>query len=72
MPAHVAAVAVFGNPTAKFGLPLTSSPVFGGRAIDLCNDGDPICSDGDSVPAHRGYGPDGAASQAAAFVASRL
>lgn len=68
----IAAVAVFGNPSAKIGLPLTISPTFGGRAIDLCNPGDPICTTGDSVVAHRSYGPDGTASQAAAFVANRL
>ena len=69
---HIAAVAVFGNPSTKIGLPLTSSPVFGSRAIDLCNPGDPICSDGSDVPAHRNYGPDGSAWQAATFVANRL
>jgi len=69
---HIAAVAVFGNPSAKIGLPLTSSPVFGNRAIDLCNPGDPICSDGNSVVAHRNYGPDGGANQAALFVANLL
>jgi cutinase len=69
---HIAAVAVFGNPSAKIGLPLTSSPVFGGRAIDICNAGDPICSSGNSVVAHRGYGPDGGADQAALFVANLL
>jgi cutinase len=72
VPDHVAALAVFGNPTARVGLPLTSSPVYGGKAIDLCNVGDPICSDGNNVPAHRSYGPDGTASQAAAFVARLL
>ncbi len=71
-PDHIAAIAVFGNPTAKVGLPLTSSPVYGGRAIDLCNTGDPICTSGDDVPAHRAYGSDGSAVQAAAFVASLL
>ncbi len=69
---HVAALAVFGNPTARVGLPLTSSPVYGAKAIDLCNAGDPICSDGNSVPAHRSYGADGTANQAAAFVATLL
>ena len=39
---HVAAIAVFGNPSAKLGLPLTASPVWGGKVIDLCNAGDPI------------------------------
>lgn len=70
VPEHVAAVAVFGNPSAKLGLPLTSSPVYGGRAIDLCNPGDPVCGDGDSVPAHRAY--EGPANDAANFVAGLL
>jgi cutinase len=69
---RISAVAVFGNPSAKIGLPLTSSPAFANRAIDLCNPGDPICSDGDNVPAHRSYGPDGTAYQAAVFVANRI
>lgn len=69
---RVAAVAVFGNPSTKIGMPLTSSPLYGFKSIDLCNAGDPICSDGSNVPAHRAYGPDGSAAQAAAFVASLL
>lgn len=62
----VAAVAVFGNPAAKFGNPITSS-VFGGRAIDLCTDGDPVCSRGRNPFAHRDY--TAMAHQAANFVA---
>lgn len=69
---RVAALAVFGNPSAKIGMPLTSSPLYGFKSIDLCNAGDPVCSDGNSVLAHRAYGPDGSAAQAAAFVASLL
>jgi cutinase len=72
VPDHVAAVAAFGNPTAKLGLPLTTSPVYGTRAIDQCNAGDPVCTDGNSVAAHRAYGSDGSASQAASFVAGLL
>ncbi|MCT7658132.1 cutinase family protein [Mycobacterium deserti] len=69
---HIAAIAVFGNPSAKLGLPLTASPTWGGRAIDLCNAGDPICqTDGESVAAHRAYAG-GPTSQAADFVAARL
>jgi cutinase len=67
-PDHVAAVAVFGNPSAKLGLPLTASPVWGSRAIDLCNPDDPVCSDGSSIDAHRAY-DGGPADQAAGFVA---
>ena len=68
-PPRVAAVAAFGNPSAKLGLPLTVSPVWGGRAIDLCNAGDPICqTDGESLSAHRAY-PGGPTNNAANFVA---
>lgn len=71
-PDHVAAIAVFGNPSAKLGLPLTVSPIWGGRAIDLCNAGDLICqTDGQSVAAHRSY-PGGPTNQAANFVAGLL
>ncbi len=73
-PDFVPAVAVFGNPSAKLGLPLTMSPVWGGRSIDLCNGGDPICqTDGQSVPAHRppAY-TGGLVNSAADFVAGRV
>jgi cutinase len=65
---NVAAVAVFGNPASKFGNPLTAS-VFGGKAIDLCKDGDPICSRGRNPFAHSDYVTAGLTDQAADFVA---
>ena len=65
----IAAVAVFGNPSAKFSVPITSS-VFAGRAIDLCKDGDPICSDGRNPFAHTDYVSNGLTQQAANFVAA--
>lgn len=65
---NVAAVAVFGNPATKFSNPITSS-VFGGRAIDLCKDGDPICSRGRNPFAHSDYVSAGLTDQAANFVA---
>ncbi|MBX7452001.1 cutinase family protein [Mycolicibacterium sp. 3033] len=71
-PDHVAAIAVFGNPSTKIGLPLTSSPVWGARSIDLCTPNDPVCSGGNDVPAHSNYGPSGLTDQAAAFVAGLL
>jgi cutinase len=71
-PDFVAGVAAFGNPSAKLGLPLTSSPVWGGRSIDLCNGGDPVCqTDGESVPAHRAYAG-GQTNTAANFIAGLL
>lgn len=72
VPEHVAAVAVFGNPSAKLGAPLTISPVWGSRAIDLCNAGDPVCSDGRDIAAHSNYVSSGLAGQAAGFAAGLL
>jgi cutinase len=66
---NVAAVAVFGNPATKFGNPVSADGLFAGRAIDLCKDGDPICSDGRNPFAHSDYVSAGLANQAANFVA---
>jgi len=73
-PEHIAAIAVFGNPTAKAGLPLTISPVWGSRSIDLCAPGDPVCSttNTNTVAAHSNYVPNGDAVAAANFVAGLL
>jgi cutinase len=68
---YISAVAVFGNPAAKFSNPVTSS-VFGGKAIDLCKDGDPICSGGRNPFAHNDYVSAGLTDQAARFVAGRV
>ncbi|MDG4663126.1 cutinase family protein [Mycobacterium sp. 236(2023)] len=70
---HVAAVAVFGNPSTKIGRPLTAiSPLYGAKTIDLCNGADPVCSNGDDRPAHSQYVQAGFAQQAADFVAGRI
>ncbi|WP_420865835.1 cutinase family protein [Mycolicibacterium holsaticum] len=65
---NIAAVVVFGNPAAKFDNPITSS-AFAGRALDLCKDGDPICSGGRNPFAHNDYVSGGQVQQAANFVA---
>ena len=54
---HVAAVAVFGNPSIRLlGNPLTTlSPLYGSKTIDLCNGADPVCSNGNDVAAHSLY-----------------
>ena len=68
--ANVAAVAVFGNPATKFSNPATSAPSpYGARAIDLCKNGDPICSHGHNPFAHDGYETSDFIPQAAGFVA---
>jgi cutinase len=67
---NVAAIAVFGNPSTKFGIPVSAAGApYGGRAIDLCNDGDPICSDGRNPFAHSNYERTNMPGQAAGFVA---
>jgi cutinase len=69
---HVAAVALFGNPSARAGgLMSALTPNFDGKTIDLCNTGDPICSNGNQWKAHLGYVP-GLTNQAASFVAGRI
>jgi cutinase len=70
---HIAAVVVFGNPSNRIGEPLTAlSPLYGSRAIDLCNGPDPVCSDGNDVGAHSLYEEAGIVAQAAQFTAGRL
>jgi len=71
---HVAAVAVFGNPSIRLlSNPLTVlSPLYGYKTIDLCNGADPVCSNGDDVSAHSLYVQAGMATQAAQFAADRI
>jgi len=69
----VAAVAVFGNPATKFGTPVSAAPApFAGKGIDLCNDGDPICSQGRNPLAHVSYEKSDLVSQAVGFVSGML
>ena len=81
--AHVAAVAVFGNPTDRYlGGPISEiSPWYGAKAIDLCAEGDPICTPGAlALPSHDemfsaphlSYAQSPMPAQAASFVASHL
>ncbi|MCV7443988.1 cutinase family protein [Mycobacterium paraense] len=81
---HVAALALFGNPTGRFlGAPVTElSPWYGAKTIDLCAPGDPVCSPGALLtlpthdelfsPEHLSYAHNGMPGQAATFVAGRL
>lgn len=75
---HVAAVALFGNPSSAYasslmGGPLpTIAPAYRTKTIDLCTPDDIICAENGNMVAHILYVPDGMADDAAAFVASRL
>src|ERR1700744_4512122 len=71
---HVAAVALFGEPTSQFssmlwgGQPLpTINPVYGPKTISQCAPDDPICSPGGNIMAHVSYIEAGMVIQAATF-----
>lgn len=75
---HVAAVALFGNPSSPYASSLmggqlpTLSPPYRPKAIDLCIPDDIICSEGGNMVPHLLYVQSGMADQAATFVAGRL
>jgi cutinase len=74
---HVAAVALFGNPSSTYSKQLSDnqfppvSPAYQPKTIALCIPDDIICSEGGNILAHLAYAPD-ATNQAATFVAGRL
>jgi cutinase len=76
---RVAAVALFGSPSSAFSSMLaggqalpTTSPAYVAKTIDLCMDGDPICSPGANMLAHVSYVQSGMADQAATFAATKV
>ena len=76
---HVAAVALFGEPSSGFstmlwgGQPLpTINPLYVAKTISLCAPDDPICSGGGNIIAHVSYIQSGMVNQAATFAANRL
>jgi cutinase len=77
---HVAAVALFGKPSAQFlqsyGAPaIVIGPLYQPKTIDLCAQGDTICDGtpgGAPTAAHVLYPVNGMVAQAASFVAGRL
>ncbi|MEE6138114.1 cutinase family protein [Mycobacterium sp. 050128] len=76
---HVAAVALFGEPTSQFssmlwgGQPLpTINPIYTAKTISLCAPDDPICSGGGNIMAHVSYIQAGMTNQAATFAANRI
>ncbi len=72
---NITAVATFGNIADRSGSPISSqSQIFGSKAIDMCNPGDPIChaGPGNEWSDHtNGYVPT-YTTQAATIVAAKL
>jgi len=74
---HVAAVALFGKPSARFmnfvNQPdIVIGPAYAGKTLDSCVPGDPICSDGGDFGLHNQYVADGRVDQSADFVIGKL
>lgn len=76
---HVAAIAIFGNPTSELAGNFTGTvfspiaPPYAAKTIDLCADGDPVCAPaGGSLMAHGSYVQSGMTADAASYVAGRL
>lgn len=76
---HVAAVALFGEPSSGFssmlygGQPLpTISPLYTAKTISLCAPDDPICTGGGNIMAHVSYIESGMTDQAATFAADKV
>ena len=77
---HVAAVTLFGKPSAQwlqnYGAPaVVIGPLYAPKTDDLCADGDTICNGapgGGPTAAHILYGVNGMTNQAATFAAGRI
>ncbi|KAE9275975.1 hypothetical protein PF008_g29211 [Phytophthora fragariae] len=72
---RIKAIVTFGNPLKLMGQTIErSSQLYGSKAIEFCNFGDPVCANGFNTMAHMMYPMDGsvtkAAQQAAALVKS--
>jgi len=69
---HVAAVAIFANPSSPFSAAPSPTPQYAAKVIDFCIGGDPVCSSGLDLSAHGQYVQSGMTAEAAEFVASRI
>ena len=74
---HVAAVALFGKPNARFMRAINQpeiqiGPPYAAKTIDLCVPDDFVCSSGGDFNAHMEYAETGMVDQAADFTASRV
>jgi cutinase len=75
---HVAAVALFGEPSTRFldainAPPITIGPLYAPKTIAQCIPDDPICSlDGGDIAAHGEYAANGMVDEAASFAIGRL
>ncbi|MBN1172102.1 MAG: cutinase family protein [Micromonosporaceae bacterium] len=70
---QIKAVVVFGNPLRMLGTDITkASKLYGSKALDICNAGDPVCGAGVSMLAHLRYATNGSTTEGAEFAASKV
>jgi cutinase len=75
---HVAAVALFGEPSSRFlnridAPPIAIGPLYAAKTIQQCVSDDPVCTnDGSNLAAHGQYVANGMVDQAADFVVQRV
>lgn len=74
---HIAAIALFGTPSAQYMNSIGEPPIVIGapyvaKTLELCAAGDPVCDNGGDWAAHIGYALDGRVDQGAAFAAGHL
>jgi cutinase len=75
---HVAAVALFGEPSSRFlnridAPPINIGPLYAAKTIEQCIFDDPVCTnDGGNIGAHMQYVSNGMVDQAAVNVAQRV
>ncbi len=78
---HVAAVTLFGKPSAGFlnlvdreAPPISIGPLYANKTLELCTPQDPVCSSGEgfSRAAHSAYKTNGMTEQAADYAAKKL
>ncbi|KAK1931739.1 putative cutinase cut3 [Phytophthora citrophthora] len=63
---RIKAVVTFGNPLKLTGGTIeSSSQTYGSKAIEFCNQGDPVCGNGANTMAHLTYPSDGSVTSAA-------
>ncbi|MFE7859470.1 cutinase family protein [Streptomyces sp. NPDC057403] len=70
---RVKAVVVFGNPLRLSGRTIASaSDLYGAKAKEFCNTGDPVCCNGRNSAAHLTYHLNGSVEQGARFAAAKI
>ncbi|WP_308121398.1 cutinase family protein [Paractinoplanes bogorensis] len=70
---RVAAVVVYGNPLGLRRQTIAqASPDFAGKAIEFCNNGDPVCGGGNTFSAHLAYPRNGTVQRGADFAVGKL